>query len=247
MGSVEHVCGRFTSTTPVEDLAAYFAVDEVAVDEVAVEHEGPRWNVAPTDTILGIVDRDGTRRMGSFRWGLVPFWAKDPSVGSRMINARAETIAEKPAYARPFEQRRCLVPADGFYEWQSRPDHKGKQPFHIRRRDGEPLAIAALWDSWRPERGSDAGRLVSCVLITTDSNELLRPLHDRMPVVLQPSVWDAWLDPDNHDIDALAALLAPAPEDLLEAIPVSTAVSNVRNDGPELLEPIDPGELFPVE
>jgi putative SOS response-associated peptidase YedK len=235
------VCGRFTSTTPAEDVAAYFAVDEVALEE-----DRPRWNVAPTDTVRGIVDRDGSRRMGGFRWGLVPFWAKDPLIGSRMINARAETISETSAYARPFQRRRCLVPADGFYEWQPRPDRKAKQPFHIRRRDGAPIAIAGLWDSWRPTRGSDEGRLVSCVLITTGANEVVRPIHDRMPVLLPPESWEAWLDPGNDDLDPLAALLAPAADDLLEVVPVSTAVGNVRNDGPELLEPVDPGELFPV-
>lgn len=229
------MCGRFTSTTPAEDLARYFGVDEVVADD-----QPPRWNVAPTDTVLGIVDRDGSRRLGSFRWGLVPFWAKDPSVGSRMINARAETIREKSAYARPFERRRCIVPADGFYEWQARPGSKAKQPFHIRRPDGEPLAIAALWDSWRPERGSDEGRLVSCVLITTDANEVLRPLHDRMPVLLPASAWDTWLDPDVDDLDLLAGLLVPAPHELLEAVPVGRAVGDVRNDGPELVEPVDP-------
>jgi putative SOS response-associated peptidase YedK len=229
------VCGRFTTTTPAEDLARYFRVDEVVLEE-----QPPRWNVAPTDTVAGIVDHDGSRRMGGFRWGLVPFWAKDPSVGSRMINARAETIREKSAYARPFERRRCIVPADGFYEWQAQPGRKAKQPFHIRRIDGEPLAIAALWDSWRPKRGSDDGRLVSCVLITTDANDLLRPLHDRMPVLLPASTWDAWLDPANDDLDALAALLVPAPDELLEAVAVSPAVGDVRNDGPDLLDVVDP-------
>jgi putative SOS response-associated peptidase YedK len=237
------VCGRFTTTTPAEDLARYFNVDEVVLEE-----QRPRWNVAPTDTVAGIADRDGVRRMGAFRWGLVPFWAKDPSVGSRMINARGETIRERPAYARPFERRRCIVPADGYYEWRSAPDGaKGKkQPFHISRTDGEPLALAALWDSWRPRRGSDDGRLVSCALITTAANDLLRPLHDRMPVVLPAAAWDAWLDPANDDLDGLAALLVPAPDALLEAVPVAGAVGDVRNDGPELLEVTDPGGRIAV-
>ena len=235
------MCGRFTSTTPAEDLAAYFHVAETAVDERA-----PRWNVAPTDAVLAVVDRGGIRRMGEMRWGLVPFWAKDPSIGSRMINARAETVTTTSAYARPFERRRCIVPADGFYEWQTWPDRKAKQPFHIRRLDGKPLAFAGLWDSWRPTKGSDEGRLVSTVLITTSANDTLRPIHDRMPVLLPPSAWDVWLDPENHDIEALAGLLVPAPDDLLEAVPVSTAVGSVKNDGPELVEVADPGERFPV-
>ena len=235
------MCGRFTSTTPAEDLARYFAVDEVLVED-----HPPRWNVAPTDTVLGVVGPAGRRTLGTFRWGLVPFWAKDPSVGSRMINARAETVRTTSAYARPFERRRCIVPADGFYEWQPRPDRKAKQPFHLRRPGGEPIAIAALWDSWRPVRGSDEGRVVSCALITTGANAVLGPIHDRMPVLLGPESWDAWLDPANDDVDALARLLVPAPDDLLEAVPVSSAVGNVRNDGPDLLERVDPGELFPI-
>ena len=235
------MCGRFTTTTPAADLARYFDVDEVLVEDPP-----PRWNVAPTDTVLGIVERDGRRTMGGFRWGLIPFWAKDASVGSRMINARAETVRTTSAYARPFERRRCLVPADGFYEWQARPGGAAKQPFHLRRPKLEPLAIAAVWDSWRPRKGSDDGRIVSCALITTGANAVLEPIHDRMPVLLPHEAWDTWLDPDNDDVEALAGLLVPAPDDLLEAVPVSRAVGNVRNDGPELLEPVDPGELFPV-
>ena len=234
------MCGRFTTTTPAEDLARYFAVDEVLVDE-----RPPRWNVAPTDTVLGVVHRDGRRAMGGFRWGLVPFWAKDPSVGSRMINARAETVTTTSAFARPFQRRRCLVPADGFYEWQAC-GARAKQPFHLRRADGEPLAFAALWDSWRPVRGSDAGRVVSCAVVTTEANAVVGPIHDRMPVVLPPSAWDAWLDPANEDLEALAGLLVPAPDDLLVAVPVSAAVGNVRNDGPELIEAVEPVDVLPV-
>lgn len=229
------MCGRFTSTTPAGDLAAYFHVEETKVGDRA-----PRWNVAPTDAVLVVVDRDGTRSMGEMRWGLVPFWAKDPSIGSRLINARAETVTTTSAYARPFERRRCIVVADGFYEWQPRPDRKVKQPFHIRRVDGEPLAFAGLWDSWHPTKGSDDGRLVSTVLITTRANDTLRPIHDRMPVLLAASAWDAWLDPENHDVEALAGLLVPAPDDLLEAVPVSHAVGSVKNDGPELVEAVAP-------
>ena len=236
------MCGRFTSTTPADRVAEHFGVEESSVGERA-----PRWNVAPTDPVLAVVDRDGRRLMGEMRWGLVPFWAKDPSVGSRMINARAETIATTSAYARPFERRRCIVPADGFYEWQPRPDRrKAKQPFHIRRVDGQPLAFAALWDSWRPRRGSDEGRLVSTVIVTTAANDLLRPIHDRMPVVLPPAAWETWLEPGNTDVEALAELLVAAPDPLLEAVPVSSAVGSVRNDGPELVERVDPEELFPV-
>ncbi len=235
------MCGRFTSTTPAEDLADYFAVEESAVGD-----REPRWNVAPTDAVVSVVERDGRRRMGEMRWGLVPFWAKDPSIGSRMINARAETVTTTSAYARPFERRRCIVPADGFYEWQPVPGRKAKQPFHIRRVDGEPLAFAALWDSWRPTRGSDDGRLVSTVIVTTSANDVLRPIHDRMPVVLPPSAWDAWLDPANHDVEVLTGLLVPAPDPLLEAVPVSSAVGNVRNDGAELVERVDPGEHLPA-
>ncbi|MEY2591472.1 MAG: hypothetical protein QOJ67_3456 [Acidimicrobiaceae bacterium] len=227
------MCGRYTSTTPPADLGAYFDVDEVVVEDL-----GPRFNVAPTDEVYAVATTTGgTRRLGAFRWGLVPFWAKDPSVGSRMINARAESILDKPAFRRPLERKRCIVPADGFYEWEAIDGQKAKQPWYVRRADGDALAFAGLWESWRPVKGSDDGRIVSCTIITTDANDAVRPIHDRMPVVLPPSAWAGWLDPANADVDDLRRLLVPAPSELFELRPVGSAVSNVRNDGPHLLDP----------
>ena len=228
------MCGRYTSTTQPADLAAYFDVDEVVVEEPL----GDRYNVAPTDPVYGVAaSKDGTRRrLGTFRWGLVPFWAKDLSVGARMINARAESLLDKPAFRRPLERRRCILPADGFYEWEAIEGAKKKQPWYIRRRDGDVLAFAGLWDVWHPGEGPE-GRVVSCSIITTEANDAVRPLHDRMPVVLPPEEWEQWLDPTFDDVGALQSVLVPAPAELFELVPVNPAVNDVRNDGPQLLDP----------
>jgi putative SOS response-associated peptidase YedK len=232
--SVTAVCGRFTSTLAPADLGAYFDVDEVVADDL-----GARWNVAPTDEVYAVAQSasSGRRRLGTFRWGLVPFFAKDLKGGARMINARAESLLEKPAFRRSFERFRCIVPADGFYEWETVAGGRKKQPWYFRRRDGDVLAFAGLWSVWRPARDRDEGRVVSCTIITGEPNDVVRQVHDRMPVVLPPAAWDDWLDPHNHDVDALRALLVPAPSELYEGIRVVDAVSNVRNDGPHLLEP----------
>jgi putative SOS response-associated peptidase YedK len=235
----DSVCGRFTSKTDAADLAAYFGVDEVATGEL-----GARYNVAPTDEVYAVAaSRDGSsRRLGSFRWGLVPFWAKEPGVGARMINARAETLLTSSAFKRSFAGRRCIVPADGFYEWQVVPERKQKQPWYVSRRDGDVLAFAGLWDSWRPTRGSDEGRLVSCTIVTTEANGLVLPVHERMPAILPPGAWEAWLDPGNDDLDGLLRMLGPAPDELLALTPVRTLVNDVRNDGPDLVEPLPDDE-----
>jgi putative SOS response-associated peptidase YedK len=169
------------------------------------------------------------------RWGLVPAWADDPKVGSRMINARAETLATKPAFKRLLTRRRCLVPADGFYEWRPGVAGGKKQPVHVRPRHGGPIAFAGLWDSWRPKGAGGDERLISCTIVTTDASDELRDLHDRMPVVLPPESWDAWLDPGHDDVEALRSLLRPS--EGFDLVPVSTAVNDVRNDGPDLLAP----------
>jgi putative SOS response-associated peptidase YedK len=235
------MCGRFTSQSSPDRLAGHFGADLAVAEDL-----GPRYNVAPTDDVYVVAEHGGVRRLGTQRWGLVPFWADDPSVGSRMINARADSVASKPAYRRAFARRRCLVPADGFYEWRAVPGQRRKQPYLVRRRDGAPLALAGLWEVWRGPEGADgAGRLTSCVIVTTDANELLRPVHDRMPVVLERDVWDTWLDPDNDDLDELQALLTPAAEDVLELVPVGTRVNDVRNDGPDLVDPVEEPEAEP--
>jgi putative SOS response-associated peptidase YedK len=252
------MCGRFVQASSPELLVARFGVDELA----ATGHE-PSYNVAPRATVYAVRDRaedNGRRRyLSDLRWGLIPSWAKDPKVGDRMINARAESLADKPAYERAFRRHRCLVPAEGFYEWQRRGSRK--QPMFIHRRDGEPMAFAGLWAAWRDRdeggladsrRTAGAGDgdnqksadpdgewLRSCVIVTTNANDALAPLHDRMPVVLEERDWDRWLDPDSGDVDALTQLLRPASDDLLVAYPVGTAVNSADNDGPELVERVE--------
>ncbi len=242
------MCGRFVSSTPPDQLAAYFDVDEVP--EQLLER-GPSYNTAPTTGVY-VVHRDGgTRRLDSFRWGLVPPWANDVNVGNRMINARAETVAEKPAYRAAFKKRRCIIPADGFFEWSTPTAASGskKQPWFIHRPDGEPYAFAGLWERWNgpkreqpDERAGDAGPatpLRSCVIVTTSANEAMSELHDRMPVILPRDAWDAWLDPDQDDPGLLGSFLVPAPSELITFHPVGTEVNNARNKGEHLLEPVD--------
>lgn len=227
------MCGRFVSTSPPDELAAYFGA--TPAPEAALD---ANYNVAPTQDVYAVVEHQGERHLDAFHWGLVPSWAKDVKIGSRMINARAETLAEKSAFKKSFQTRRCLVPADGFYEWKkltsgSKPK---KQPMFIRRADAEPIAFAGLWSVWRgPER--DQTPLRSLTIVTTSPNALMAQVHDRMPVILPEDRWATWLDRGNDDLNALGRLLVPAPDDLLELTPVSTLVNNVRNNGPELLDP----------
>jgi putative SOS response-associated peptidase YedK len=240
------MCGRFTSTSPMSALAEAFAVDEVTAESLAA-----RYNVAPTQPVPVVAvrrGRDGNvprRVLGTMRWGLVPSWARDPSVGSRMINARAEGIADKPAYRSALLRRRCIIPADGFYEWQTLgpgPDgrKRAKLPWVIRRADGAPMAFAGLWETWRDRSDPDAVPLRTAVIITTSANEALAPIHDRMPAVLDPSSWATWLDPAVDDRDTVEALLVTAPPSLFAAHPVGTRVNKVDQDGPDLVDPVDP-------
>jgi putative SOS response-associated peptidase YedK len=235
------MCGRYTSTSTADEIAGLLQVDLVVADDL-----GPRYNVAPTQDVYAVAEHDGERRLGLLRWGLVPPWADDPSVGSRMINARAESLAESRAFRPAFARRRCLVPADGFYEWRPVPGRRAKQPYLIRRRDGRPLVFAGLWERWRP-RTEDGPRLATCTIITTEANTTVGRVHDRMPALLPPEAWDRWLDPEagEDDLDRLRALLVPAPDDELELIPVGTLVSDVRNEGPELVEPVPEPEEEP--
>jgi putative SOS response-associated peptidase YedK len=227
------MCGRFVSSSPPDEIARYFAAE---APEAALE---PSYNVAPTNDVYAVLEDGGVRRVEPLHWGLVPRWAKDPSVGNRMINARAETLATKNAYKHAFARRRCIIPADGFYEWATVPGQKRKQPYFIHRPDGRPLAFAGLWEVWRnPDAPGD--ELHSCTIVTGEPNEEVRPVHDRMPVILLPSAWDTWLDPDQHDLDLLGKLLVPAPASLLELRPVSTDVNDVRVKDAHLIEPVDP-------
>jgi putative SOS response-associated peptidase YedK len=233
------MCGRYTSTSSISDLAEVFEVDEVRAQPLPA-----RYNVAPTDPVYAVAISKAPephRALGAFRWGLVPSWAKDPSVGNRMINARAEGIEAKPAYRRALERRRCLIPADAFYEWQkrTRADGKpaGKLPYAVRLKDGRPMALAGLWEIWRDPADPDAEPLRTCVIITTEANDLMAPIHDRMPVILARDDWTAWLDPDRGG-DKVTGLLVPAPSEWFDVFPVSSLVNKVANDGPELLEPV---------
>lgn len=223
------MCGRYVSATAASKLAEEFFVDEVVVEDL-----GERFNVAPTLDVYAIVTtNENKRRMGSLRWGLVPGFAKDEKVGNRMINLRSETVTSKPAFTRLLDKKRCIVPADGFYEWQAQevPGEKKpkKQPFYIRSVDGRPLAFAGLWDKWHD--------LSSVTLITDEPNDKVAPIHNRMVVCLPEDKWDTWLDPDVKHAEA-AKLLVPLPSDQIEVFPVVPLVSNVKNEGPELLEPL---------
>jgi putative SOS response-associated peptidase YedK len=230
------MCGRFAQPRSSEELARIFGATATA------DLPGERYNVAPTDEVSAIVTHHGERVVEAFRWGLVPVYATSPRAGARLINARAETVERSPAFRASYRRWRCIVPADAFYEWRRRPgaDADGRrrgrsEPFAVRSRDGHPLALAGLWSVWRdPET---AARLYSCTIVTTSPNELLSPIHDRMPVILDPADWAAWLD-DQAPMEALRPLLGPAPADGLEVYPVSPAVNDVRSDGPELLAPV---------
>lgn len=234
------MCGRFVSATPPDQIAAYFGAEE---PEALLD---PSYNVAPTKDVYAVLADGGVRHVDAFHWGLIPLWAKDAKIGAKMINARAESLADKNAFKSAFRKRRCLIPADGFFEWQktgvpTAAKGKGKapkQPYFISRPDGEPYAFAGLWEVWRgPER--DQEPLRSCTIITTDPNEVMATIHDRMPVMLPESAWDAWLDRDNDDLELLGKLLVPADPRLTELRPISTDVNNVRNDGVHLLDEVE--------
>lgn len=218
------MCGRFLLTAPVEALRRLFGVE-------AAFNLGPRYNIAPTqETPVLRLDPGGERVLAMLRWGLVPSWAKEVAIGSSLINARADTVAAKPSFRAAFRQRRCLVPADGFYEWKAGPPGKPKQPYLIARADGATFAFAGLWEVWQQEKE----KLYTFTIVTTDANAALTPIHHRMPVILDPKDYAAWLDPGNEDAQAL---LKPAPEDWIRATPISTRVNAVRNDDPSLIEP----------
>lgn len=230
------MCGRFVATASSAAVAAAF---DAAPADVELP---PRYNVAPTNPVYGVVAvRGGGRRLEVYRWGLVPSWAKDRSIGSRLINARAETVAEKPSFRRSFASRRLLVPMDGFYEWMRPPSGRGpKQPVFVHRADGAPLAAAGLWSAWRdPERADeDEAWLHTCALVTTSANALMAPVHDRMPVVLERGDWDEWLDPSNDDVAGLEQLLRPAADGVLDRYAVGTEVNRVGVDHPGLVVPL---------
>ncbi len=221
------MCGRFAFYSPAEAVARVFGVDDPPEVEA-------RFNIAPTQFVPVVRDdSEGRRRIGMLRWGLVPFWAKDKAIGNRMINARAETLATKPAYRDSFRRRRCIVPANGFYEWQKQ--GAVKQPYFLSLGGDEPFGMAGLWASWRSKEDPDE-RLESFTIVTTSPSDVVAPLHDRMPVILEPAAFGEWLDRDNEDTDALQRLLRPYEPDGLVYWAVSREVNNPRNDSPRLVD-----------
>jgi len=247
------MCGRYASSRRPEDLIEEF---EVVADRTTTAL-APDYNVAPTKQVYAVVERPPSkeseeppeRQLRVLTWGLVPSWAKDPKIGNRMINARLETVADKPAYRRAFAARRCLLPADGYFEWYATQELTAsgkprKQPFFIRPADHGTLAMAGLYEIWRdPTRAEDDPERFrwTCTVITTDAEDDLGHIHDRMPLMVEPDRWGAWLDPRPAERDDLLALLQPAAPGRLEAYPVSTKVGNVAHNGPELIEPLPLG------
>jgi len=221
------MCGRFVQLGPVTVYATMF---DIGGKYGAVAR---RYNVAPTQPVMACREHNGRRELRPLRWGLVPHWSRGPDSRYNMINARAETVHRKPAYHDPFRSRRCLIPAEAFYEWKPGPG--GKQPYAIRMQSRAPFAFAGLWDGWVAPDGT---ALETCTLIVTDANEMLQPIHDRMPVILAPALWDRWLDPEFRDSEALRRILMPYDTAEMEAFPVSKRVSSPEHEGVELLEPV---------
>jgi len=224
------MCGRIVATQPTGVLAEYFAVDEVRV-----EAPEPNWNVAPTDPVPVVVVRNEHRLLGQMRWGLIPSWSADARGAARLINARAESVSSKPAFRNAFARRRCLIPADGFYEWQRHPDVKTK-PWYIHRADGAPMPLAGVWEEWRDPATDELVR--TCAVITTKANEWMAPIHDRIPVIIEADRWGDWLDPQLDDPNEVSQLLVAADPRLLDRHRVSDQVNSVRNNGAELLDPL---------
>lgn len=230
------MCGRYMSVTPAEGLKRLFGF-------VETPNLGARYNIAPTQEAPVVRQRRapaGERTIQNLRWGLIPAWAEDPKAGPPLINARAETLLEKPSFRAAFRRRRCLVPTDGYYQW--REGDPSKLPFLVARRDGAPFAFAGIWERWGP-RHDPAAATDSFTIVTAAANDFLRPFHHRMPVVLTPGTFARWLDPDS-DADTLADLLAPAPNDLLHCVPLDRAVNSARADYPGLVAPAGPEMIW---
>ena len=259
------MCGRFVSARKRLELLEEFGIERDRVHDGPETEPEPDYNVAPTKRVFAVVERPArdeepqARELRVLRWGLVPFWAKDASGGGRLINARAETVATKPAFRRAFAKRRCLLPADGYYEWLAvtdTPEGKArKQPYYIFRKDGGALAFAGIYDLWRDEALPDDHErawLWTAAIITTLASDDVGQIHDRMPMTIAPHAWADWLDPATSDLGQLQATMVPAMAGGLTSYPVSMAVNSVRNNGPELIRPLDesaegerpPSELF---
>lgn len=224
------MCARFTLSAPLHRIADLFDLD-LLLDVL------PRFNVAPTQQVLTVRDSpEGTPEYAKMRWGLVPSWASDLAIGNKLLNARSETVGEKPSFRDAFRKRRCLIVADGFYEWKT--ENKKKQPYHIHFPDRGPFAFAGIWEKWHDQKGAV---IETCSILTTSANGLLRPLHDRMPVILAKKDFARWLDPQTRKTEELADLFAPLPDDALEMFPVTPKVNKPVFDEPVCIEPITPG------
>jgi putative SOS response-associated peptidase YedK len=221
------MCGRYTITITEDELIARYMIEEPTN-----RYHQPRFNVAPTQNVPVILNEDGMLKLDAFRWGLVPFWAKDLKIGYSMINARADTVAEKPAFKNAFKQRRCLIPVDGFYEWKK--IGADKQPYRIVLKDERIFSMAGLWETWNSPEGE---KIYSCTIITTDPNELMVDIHDRMPMILSRQDEQKWLDKEQS-VEDLKSMLQPFPVEEMKAYPVSKAVGNVKNQGPELIDKV---------
>jgi putative SOS response-associated peptidase YedK len=258
------VCGRFVTKTAVADLAERLQIDDVRAPET-----GSNYNVTPRAEVA-IVAANGAPRPNEFgsqadadliaatervqrvldrvRWGLVPSWAKDLSIGDKMINARSETIREKPAFKRAFTKRRCIIPVDGFYEWKRVGTRKAKQPVFIHSTTPDALlTFAGVYEVWRDKTDPEAPWIRTCSIITTSANKTIEPIHNRMPVLLEPHQFDEWLDPSNHDVDSLAEMLVPSADDAIQYYPVRLLVNKAANNFAELLEPAPPEALLEME
>lgn len=232
------MCGRITLASKVSALH-----DLIDFDLDLMPDDPPaRFNIAPTQPVLAFrMQAEHARPVpAQLQWGLVPFWADDVKIGSRMINARSETVVEKPAFRAALKYRRCLIPIDGFYEWHKAAESRTKTPYFIHRHDRRPFALAGLWESWNKD---GTGPLETCTILTTHANAMMGMLHDRMPVIVQPRDFDRWLRTDPKEAAGLTDLFEPAPDDFLEAWPVSTAVNSPAHQGPQLAEPLE-GGLF---
>jgi putative SOS response-associated peptidase YedK len=219
------MCGRFTLRTPASVLVSQFALD--------LGLQLPlRYNIAPTQQVAVIRSADGARQLAMMKWGLIPSWADDPKIGYSLINARSETVAEKPSFRSAMKSRRCLIPADGFFEWQK--EGKKKLPIYFRRPDDQPFAFAGLWERW----SKAAEPVESCTILTTSANALVRPFHDRMPVILSPNDYNAWLDPQTTDAEKLRYLFEPCHVEELTAYPVNPVVNSARHEGADCIEAV---------
>lgn len=222
------MCGRFTRTKTIQEYAEYFEAESIDENELD-------YNITPSDSILAVVsENDQTRHLTWFHWGLIPFWSNGPDKRFSMINARHESLKQKPAYRTPFKRHRCIIVADGFYEWKQTED--GKQPYYIKLTSDEPMALAGLWDNWESKETGES--IYSTSIITTDANKIIKPVHERMPAILPAETFSFWLDPMNEDTEKLGELLKPASSELFDVYPVSRRVNNPINNDLQLLKDV---------